>query len=37
MAIDFSFPALIDALGLKVREFIAEVVRPAEAHRHGNC
>src|SRR5262245_19040058 len=31
MAIDFSFPPEIDALRLKVREFIAEVVRPAEA------
>jgi len=31
MAIDFSFPPEIDALRLKVREFIADVVRPAEA------
>jgi acyl-CoA dehydrogenase len=31
MAIDFSFPPEIDALRLKVREFIAEVVRPKEA------
>jgi acyl-CoA dehydrogenase len=31
MAIDFSFPPEIDALRLKVREFVAEVVRPAEA------
>jgi acyl-CoA dehydrogenase len=31
MAIDFSFPPEIDTLRLKVREFIAEVVRPAEA------
>lgn len=31
MAIDFSFPPEIDALRLKVREFIAQVVRPAEA------
>jgi len=31
MAIDFSFPPEIDALRLKVREFIAEVVRPREA------
>jgi acyl-CoA dehydrogenase len=30
MAIDFSFPPEIDALRLKVREFIATVVRPAE-------
>jgi hypothetical protein len=29
MAIDFTFPPDIDALRLKVREFIAEVVRPA--------
>jgi acyl-CoA dehydrogenase len=31
MAIDFSFPPEIEALRLKVREFIAQVVRPAEA------
>ena len=31
MAIDFSFPPEIDELRLKVRRFIAEVVRPAEA------
>ncbi len=31
MAIDFSFPPEIEALRLKVREFIKEVVRPAEA------
>jgi acyl-CoA dehydrogenase len=31
MAIDFTFPPEIDALRLKVREFIAQVVRPAEA------
>jgi acyl-CoA dehydrogenase len=31
MAIDFSFPPEIDALRLKVREFVAQVVRPAEA------
>ena len=31
MAIDFSFPPEIDALRLKVRKFIAEVIRPAEA------
>jgi acyl-CoA dehydrogenase len=31
MAIDFTFPPEIDALRLKVREFIADVVRPAEA------
>ncbi|HUI26941.1 MAG TPA: acyl-CoA dehydrogenase family protein [Candidatus Kryptonia bacterium] len=31
MAIDFSFPPEIDALRLKVRDFIAQVVRPAEA------
>ena len=31
MAIDFSFPPEIDALRLKVREFIAQVVRPKEA------
>jgi len=30
MAIDFSFPPDIDALRLKVRDFIAQVVRPAE-------
>jgi acyl-CoA dehydrogenase len=30
MAIDFSFPPEIEALRLKVRAFIAEVVRPAE-------
>jgi len=30
MAIDFSFPPEIEALRLKVRQFIAEVVRPAE-------
>jgi acyl-CoA dehydrogenase len=31
MAIDFSFPPEIDALRHRVRDFIAEVVRPAEA------
>jgi acyl-CoA dehydrogenase len=31
MAIDFSFPPEIEALRLKVRDFIAQVVRPAEA------
>jgi acyl-CoA dehydrogenase len=31
MAIDFSFPPEIDALRLKVRDFVAQVVRPAEA------
>ena len=31
MAIDFSFPPEIDALRLKVREFVAAVVRPREA------
>ena len=31
MAIDFSFPPEIDELRLKVRRFIAEVVRPKEA------
>jgi acyl-CoA dehydrogenase len=31
MAIDFTFPPDIDALRLKVRDFIAQVVRPAEA------
>src|SRR5687768_7454011 len=31
MAIDFSFPAEIDELRLKVRRFIAEEVRPREA------
>ncbi len=31
MAIDFTFPPEIDALRLKVRDFIAGVVRPAEA------
>jgi acyl-CoA dehydrogenase len=31
MAIDFTFPPEIDALRLRVREFIADVVRPAEA------
>ena len=30
MAIDFSFPPEIDALRLKVRDFVAKVVRPAE-------
>ncbi len=30
MAIDFTFPPEIDALRLKVREFVATVVRPAE-------
>ena len=30
MAIDFTFPPEIDALRLKVREFVARVVRPAE-------
>ena len=33
MAIDFTFPPEIDALRLKVREFIAEVVRPARGAR----
>ena len=39
MAIDFSFPPEIDALRLKVRDFIAQVVRPAEqriAEREGD-
>ena len=39
MAIDFSFPPDIDALRLKVRDFIAQVVRPAEqriAEREGD-
>jgi acyl-CoA dehydrogenase len=31
MAIDFTFPPEIDALRLRVRDFIAQVVRPAEA------
>jgi acyl-CoA dehydrogenase len=31
MAIDFSFPPEIESLRLKVRQFVAEVVRPAEA------
>jgi acyl-CoA dehydrogenase len=31
MAIDFSFPPEIEELRLKVREFIAQAVRPAEA------
>ena len=31
MAIDFSFPPEIDALRLKVRQFVKEVVRPREA------
>jgi acyl-CoA dehydrogenase len=31
MAIDFSFPPEIEALRLKVRDFITQVVRPAEA------
>jgi acyl-CoA dehydrogenase len=31
MAIDFSFPPEIDELRLKVRRFVAEVVRPKEA------
>jgi acyl-CoA dehydrogenase len=31
MAIDFTFPPDIDELRLKVREFVAKVVRPAEA------
>ena len=31
MAIDFSFPPEIETLRLKVRRFVAEVVRPAEA------
>jgi acyl-CoA dehydrogenase len=31
MAIDFTFPPEIDALRLKVRDFVATVVRPAEA------
>ena len=31
MAIDFTFPPEIDELRLKVREFVAQVVRPAEA------
>jgi acyl-CoA dehydrogenase len=30
MAIDFTFPPEIDALRLKVRDFVARVVRPAE-------
>ena len=30
MAIDFSFPPEIEALRLKVRDFIAQIVRPAE-------
>jgi acyl-CoA dehydrogenase len=39
MAIDFSFPPDIEALRLKVRDFIATVVRPAEgriAEREGD-
>ncbi len=39
MAIDFTFPPEIEALRLKVRAFIAEVVRPAEqriAEREGD-
>src|SRR5512139_4019810 len=39
MAIDFSFPPEIEDLRLKVRAFIAEVVRPAEqeiAKREGD-
>lgn len=39
MAIDFSFPPEIDALRLKVRDFIAQVVRPTEekiAEREGD-
>jgi acyl-CoA dehydrogenase len=39
MAIDFSFPPEIDALRLKVRDFIAQVVRPKEkeiAEREGD-
>jgi acyl-CoA dehydrogenase len=39
MAIDFSFPPEIDALRLRVRDFIAQVVRPAEeriAEREGD-
>jgi acyl-CoA dehydrogenase len=39
MAIDFSFPPEIEALRLKVRAFITEVVRPAEqeiAQHEGN-
>jgi acyl-CoA dehydrogenase len=39
MAIDFSFPPEIDALRLKVRGFIARIVRPAEqriAERDGD-
>jgi acyl-CoA dehydrogenase len=39
MAIDFTFPPEIEALRLKVRGFIAEVVRPAEqriAEREGD-
>ncbi len=39
MAIDFSFPPEIEELRLKVREFIAQVVRPAEqriAEREGD-
>ncbi|MFQ5665193.1 MAG: acyl-CoA dehydrogenase family protein [Candidatus Binatia bacterium] len=39
MAIDFSFPPEIDALRLKVRDFIGQVVRPAEeriAQREGD-
>jgi acyl-CoA dehydrogenase len=31
MAIDFTFPPEIDELRLKVRRFVAEVVRPREA------
>ncbi len=39
MAIDFRFPPEIEALRLRVREFVAEVVRPAErriAEREGD-
>jgi acyl-CoA dehydrogenase len=39
MAIDFSFPPEIEELRLKVREFVAQVVRPAEqrvAEREGD-
>ena len=31
MAIDFSFPPEIDSLRLKVRDFVTQIVRPAEA------
>ena len=39
MAIDFRFPPEIEALRLRVRDFVAEVVRPAErriAEREGD-